>query len=277
MRIMALNAIHNFGASVAGRSLRATSTKLSLTLAQMSAGKRVISARDDAAALAIGSRLTAETAALTQALSNAGQGGAMLRIADGGMARTTDILGRMRQLAVQAGSDHLSSTERSALNEEFQALGSEVDRIAADTEFAGTGLLDGSAPAVDIKVGTGTGAEDDIALSFDDASSAGLGLTGANILSAADADAAIGAIDGAINVLQTARAGNGAAQNRLDFAASNIATTLENTEAARSNLLDLDMAKASGELSSLQARYQAGVSAFKSANAGQAAILRLLI
>ena len=141
---MALNLVSNFAANVAHRNLLNTDEMATSSLAKLSAGTRVISARDDAASLAIGSRLRAEVAALQQASVNAGQASSLLQIADGALATTADILVRMKSLSVQASSGQLGSTERAVLNTEFTALKAEIDRIANDTEFNGLQLIAGS-------------------------------------------------------------------------------------------------------------------------------------
>ena len=141
---MALNIISNFAANVAHRNLVISDRQVSSSLAKLSSGSRVGSAKDDAASLAIGSRLNAEVQAQRQAMVNAGQATSMLQIADGAMAKINDILVRMKTLAVQSGSGQLGSTERALIDTEFQALVSEIDRIAKDTEFNGVTLINGS-------------------------------------------------------------------------------------------------------------------------------------
>ncbi len=245
-------------------------------MARLSAGKRVLSAKDDAAALAIGSRLATQVSGLHQAQANAGQGSSMLQIADGGLARVGDMLTRMKSLSVQAGSGHLSADDRQAINLEFQALSSEVDRIAADTEFAGTGLLDGSSASVSLKVGTGTTPNvDDISISLADATATALSIGGLDITSQAGADAASSAISNAIDRVQSLRSDIGAGQNRLGYAAANIASSIENTEAARSLLLDLDVAGGSGDVSILKTRLQAGLYAQQQGNQTSRSLLNL--
>ena len=140
---MALNIISNFAANVAHRNLTASDAEATSSVAKLSAGKRVLAAKDDAASLAIGSRLSAEVAGLKQAGVNAGQASSMLQIADGAMDKVNDILTRMKTLSVQSGSGQLSDTERGMLDTEFQSLKSEIDRIAEDTEFNGTQLVAG--------------------------------------------------------------------------------------------------------------------------------------
>jgi flagellin len=386
---MPLNVISNFAASVAHRNLAASDAAASNSVAKLSAGSRVLSAKDDAAAMAIGSRLNSEVAGLKQASVNAGQAISMLQIADGAMSKTNDILTRMKTLAVQAGSDQLSGTERAMLDTEFQSLMSEVDRIAADTEFNGTKLVNGSidadvssatsfdvaagvedisavgiaagtfslsytdtsqtfvltngttvysgtissdkmtatdgtgvltsstvvklsttdatdgfvnlslntsfaadtavAAAEDVvfsgttstsltfKVGTGTNAsEDEISVTVNSVSASGLGLSStANVNTKNAADSALEEINTAIDQLQTNRATVGASQNRLEFAAANIATATENTEAARSSLLDLDVASEMSNFTSKQILVQAGVSMLAQANQLPQNLMRL--
>ena len=141
---MALNVISNFAANVAHRSLMQTDMEVTSSLTKLASGKRVVSAKDDAASLAIGSRLNAEVVAMRTAKVNAGQAGSMLQIADGAMSTISDILVRMKELAVQASSGQFSDTERTILNNEFVALRNEVDRISNDTEFNGTSLIKGA-------------------------------------------------------------------------------------------------------------------------------------
>ncbi len=141
---MALNIVSNFAANVATRNLAKTDAQVTASLAKLSSGSRVVSAKDDAASLAIGSRLRAEVAGLKQASVNAGQASSLLQIADGAFSTISDILVRTKALAVQSASGQLSSTERTVLNSEFVALKDEIDRISNDTEFNGTSLIKGS-------------------------------------------------------------------------------------------------------------------------------------
>ncbi len=141
---MALNIVSNYAADVAHRNLMVNDRMTTDSLAKLSSGSRVVSAKDDAASMAIGSRLNAEVQAQKQAQVNAIQATSMLQIADGAMSKVSDILVRMKTLSVQAGSGQLGSTERSFLDTEYQSLLSEVDRIAQSTEFNGTTLVNGS-------------------------------------------------------------------------------------------------------------------------------------
>jgi len=481
---MALNVISNFAANVAHRNLSVNDRMTTQSLTKLSSGSRVVSAKDDAASLAIGSRLNAEVQAQKQAQVNAIQANSMLQIADGAMAKASDILVRMKTLAVQAGSGQLSSTERSFLDTEFQSLLSEIDRIAADTEFNGTTLVNGSsststvlnaqtgaenlvgassgfanididnsvgddaflfsydatldvltatnlttgtsqgigigstaiaanatqtvsfgelgvtvtlnsafdktadinptnsialtsgaisnveisasdstaslqalagltgtvaavtnAASIDMsigafsgqfngsagaktvvmsdgsndftltftvgtavtsggassaisigdlgalvfgsattsnttsftyKLGTGNTADvDDVTISVNGISSSALALTGQDVTDVTNANLASTAVTAAIDTLNTARSGVGAAQNRLEFASDNLASTIENSEAARSNLMDLDVAAEMTTFTSKQILVQVGVSMLAQANQLPQNLLRL--
>ncbi len=142
---MALNVISNFAANVAHRNLQISDRQATDSVTKLSSGTRVNSAKDDAASLAIGSRLRAEVAALRTATVNANQAGSLLQIADGALSTVADILIRMKELAVQASSGQFSSVERGVLDSEFQALSSEITRISDDTEFNGSQLIAGGA------------------------------------------------------------------------------------------------------------------------------------
>ena len=447
---MALNIISNYAANVAHRNLTASDEMATRSLSKLSSGTRVVSARDDAASMAIGARLNATTQALKTATVNVGQANSMLQIADGGMATIDDILVRMKTLAVQSSSGNLSDTERGFLNDEFTELRDEIDRIASSTNFNGiqllgnggdvaiefgdlaagqggealvpvngfdnfaitdnnywatdansggvtdnsftvninygagdqvimtvTSTIDGAADrtqsiditdyrtggttaigagdnatlnfdelgltftvntnfsasvaairadntgasdfgtdtdfngsgldsaagnvvtmaadngqqlqqTVDFQVGAGNTANDRLAISFTAVDSETLGsgsagtqdsiadLTDNAIDTAANAQSAVEVIGRAIDDLQRARANIGTYQNRLDFAGQNLASTQENTESARSTLLDLDVAAEMTAFTSKQILVQSGVAMLAQANQMPQNLLRLL-
>jgi len=439
---MALNIISNYAANVAHRNLQESDTMATRSLSKLSSGTRVVSARDDAASMAIGARLNATTQALKTATVNVGQANSMLQIADGAMATIDDVLVRMKTLATQAASGNLSDTERGFLDDEFQLLKDEIDRIASSTNFNGVQLLgdggdvdinfqnilDGGAGdglasdatdlsnangfsgfaitdnnfwaqnfsgtvdvdgnpvvtdnsfSVDITSGPGnsvimtisatvddaavpttytqsidltsyqTGGANEVgvgeqaSLNFDEVGlsiSINSGLTatidaavggadwgaangenttatmladngqtfqtdvnfqiGANNTAAdrlsvsltrvdldtldlantvignqAGAQAGIESVNTAIDTLQAARASIGTFQNRLDFAGQNLSTTTENTESARSVLLDLDVASEMTNFTSKQILVQSGVAMLAQANQMPQNLLRLL-
>ena len=448
---MALNIISNYAANVAHRNLSASDEMATRSLSKLSSGTRVVSARDDAASMAIGARLNATTEALKTASVNVGQANSMLQIADGGMATIDDILVRMKTLAVQASSGNLSDVERGFLNDEFVQLREEIDRIASSTNFNGiqllgdggdvainfgdlasggsgqalvpvngfdtfaitdnnywatdantntvtdnsfevninyapgsqvimtvTSTIDGAldrAQSIDVtdyasgggtteistgknatlsfdelglsftvnsnfsdsvaairadtsgtsdfgndttfgtsgidsslgnkvnmsanngqtlqstiefQVGAGNTANDrlDITLNSVDSDTLGTGALGSQdsllslgsnaIGNAANAQTAVEVVTRAIDDLQRARASIGTYQNRLDFAGQNLATTQENTESARSTLLDLDVAAEMTSFTSKQILVQSGVAMLAQANQMPQNLLRLL-
>lgn len=438
---MALNIISNYAANVAHRNLQASDEAATRSLSKLSSGTRVVSARDDAASMAIGARLNAESQSLKTATVNVGQANSMLQIADGGMATIDNVLVRMKSLAVQASSGNLSDVERGFLNDEYGNLSDEIDRIAGTTKFndkqllgsgggtevkataigadvttasgiqsltfssnspippgtdvagnkiifsmqenaAGSKILTLSAFAndgttalndangnpitqsidvtqfgaggsqeigvgqtkelnfdelgiklklnenfvhpvddttvaqindwsndatantsaaaartielrptstsaaladVDFQIGSGNTANDRFTVSLTAVDTGSLGtvsgtdtLQSSNLSNQTNAQAAIETVGNSINDLQTARAKIGVFQNRLDFAAQNLSTTQENTEAARSTLMDLDVASEMTAFSSKQVLVQSGVAMLAQANQMPQNLLRLL-
>ncbi len=245
---MALNIISNLAANVAQRNLAATDSALTNSLGKLASGSRIVSARDDAASLAIGSRLRAEVAALKTAQANTGQAASMLQIADGALATIGDILVRMKSLAVQASSGQLGSIERGVLDSEFQALTSEISRIALDTEFNGTQLIAGSSAVVTQQEGTtgGLGAEgytatfdtstvatgDAFRVSFDNAGTSTQNLTVTNLNTG---DQQTINLASSLDSVVTARGGTAGTTDlavgetvALDFTALGVTITLDN-------------------------------------------------
>ncbi len=274
---MALNVISNYAANVAQRYLQKADSEATRSVAKLAAGSRVLSARDDAASLAVGLSLKADVVSLKQAAVNVGQASSVIQIADGAMSTVTDILLRMKTLSVQAASDQLASTQRTMLNSEFTELLSEVDRVAAVTNFDGQSLTTGSLSASGLKfqVGHANTANDSIEVKIDGIDTTDLSVAAKVVSTYSDATTALAAINTAIDTIATSRAKLGASQNRLEFAGANIATQMENAEAARSTLMDLDVAAEMSSFTSNQILQQAGVSMLAQANQMPQNLLRL--
>jgi flagellin len=274
---MALNVVSNYAANVAQRYLQKADAEASRSVAKLAAGTRVLSAADDAASLAVGLSLKADVVSLKQAAVNVGQASSVIQIADGAMSTVTDILLRMKTLAVQGASDQLASTQRAMLNSEFTELLSEVDRVAAVTNFDGQSLTTGSLSATGLKfqVGHANTANDSIEVKIDGIDTTDLSMASKVVSSYSDATTALAAINTAIDTIATSRAKLGASQNRLEFAAANVATQMENAEAARSTLMDLDVAAEMSTFTSNQILQQAGVSMLAQANQMPQNLLRL--
>jgi len=264
-------------ASLQGQKNLINSKKsLDRSLERLSTGLRINSAKDDAAGLAIASNLTSAIRGSEQAIRNANDGISMLQVADGAMKEITNMLQRMNELAVQSATGSLSATEQGYLNTEFQDLDSEIDRIAKTTKFNGTNLLDGTSATVTIQVGANDSANDRIDLNFIDAQSTALAVDSLAISDQAGSQGAITAIAAALGTINTARAGLGASQNRLEYTVSNLQNSVENLSASRSKIEDADFARETAEMTKAQILQQAGVSVLSQANQAPQNILGLL-
>ena len=272
---MALSVATNTSAATAHRYLKANDMEASRSLAKLSSGSRIVRASDDAASLAVGTKLRADVNALRQAQVNASHGSSVLQVADGALQQVSDILIRMKALATQEVTGSISDTERGYLDSEFGELATQLDDIAAQTKFNGDALLDGAFSA-DFAVGTdATNDVINVAIT-QDMSSTGLALNASAIDTIANAQTASTAIDTAIGNVLSARATLGAQMSRFDFVSANLATSVENIDAARSTLLDVDVAAEMANYSSKQVVMQASVAMLAQANQMPQNLLKLL-
>jgi flagellin len=229
---------------------------------KLSSGKRINQAADDAAGLAMAEKLGATLKGLEQGMENVYDGLSMIETAEAGLGSTSNQLGRMRELAVSAASDTLSSGQRDAIQAEFSSLSAEIDRTAASTEFNGQQLLDGSAGEVNISLGYSAGSEPD-AIAMDlshnmDAASLGLASTSLGGADGSNARAALEDIDNALAAVNSQRADFGGTANRLMSAHQGLAVTTENAYASQSRIMDTDYAKETAELTRKQILSQIG-------------------
>jgi flagellin len=268
----------NVNALFSQNALKVNSRNLSSAMEQLSTGSRINSAKDDAAGLAIGNIMTSNIRGLSQAVRNANDGVSMAQTAEGAMIEQTNMLQRMRELAVQASSATYSSTQQGYLDDEFQALTMQIDNIANQTTWNGDTLLKGTDGPLgngqyDIIVGAmGT---EKITVTIDSVTKSTLGLTG-DITSAANAAAAITNVDDALSKISTARSKLGASINQLTYAADNLNNVVQNTTAARSQIMDTDYAMATTKLASSQIIAQAATAMLAQANQSQQSVLALL-
>jgi flagellin len=270
----------NTAANSALRFLNYNSSMASSSVGKLASGSRIVKASDDAAGLAIGTRLKADVTALTQAGINASQGASVVQVADGGLARIGDVLQRMKALAAQSLSGVPTDTERGFIDAEYQELVAEITAIADTTRFNGQSLLDGSAATADYFVGTDvsdtiTVDVQGLATGFSAFGAATLGVDLA-VATATGAASAMAAIDDAINAVSEARATAGALISRFEFRGQQIATSLENIDAAKSAIMDVDLAAEQSRLVSNQVLVQAAVSAVSQANQIPQSLLRVL-
>ncbi|MEQ9544812.1 MAG: flagellin domain-containing protein [Marinobacter sp.] len=252
-------------------------------LERLSSGLRINSAKDDAAGLAISSRFDAQVRGLTVAQRNANDGISMMQTAEGALDEVVNNLQRMRELAVQANNGSNSASDLDALNAEFAERADEIGRIAGDTQFNGIKLLDGTTTDVSLQVGANV--DEQLTVSFADMQDTTLGVDSGTLSIAFDTDAAttetnieaaITAIDGALDTVNSTRADFGAKQNRLESTIANISTAIENQSAANSRILDADFASESAKLAKSNVLQQAGISVLAQANARPNQVLSLL-
>jgi flagellin len=259
------------------QALTMNNRRLTKAIEQLSTGSRINSAGDDAAGLAISSQMTTQIRGLNQAVRNANDGISMLQTADGAAQTLTDMLIRMRELAVQSANGSNSGDERAALNSEFGELKKELNNITQNTTWNGRGILDGSVATVKFQVGAGD--QQAITTAFKNFSTSVIGLhvtSGMEILSASSATTAMGAITQAITAVDQARSQFGAKMNRLTYAADNAANAALQQSASRSRVLDADYAKVTSEMARAQIIEQAGTAMLSQANQMPRLVLALL-
>ncbi|MFK7929796.1 MAG: flagellin [Myxococcota bacterium] len=253
-----------------------TSRSLNKSFERISSGLRINRAADDAAGLAMAEQFDAEKRSGMQALRNTNDGVSAIQIAEGGANEISEILKRMRELAVQGSSELLVAPERNYLTDEYNELEAEVDRIVAVTEFNGVSLIDGTDTSIDVQVGVGSTANDLISINTDDLDAAALGVGALDYSTAANSRAAIATIDTAMGTVNTIRAGFGAVQNRLESSLNSMETYTTNLAAAESRIRDIDFASETANMTKLNIMQQAGTAVLGQANQLPQGALRLI-
>ncbi|MDV9034069.1 flagellin domain-containing protein [Pseudomonas sp. RAC1] len=266
------------------KNLNRASDAVSTSMTRLSSGLKINSAKDDAAGLQIATRMTSQIRGQTMAIKNANDGISIAQTAEGAMQEQTNILQRMRELAVQSRNDSNSANDRQALDKEFQSMASELTRIANSTQLNGKNLLDGSASVMTFQVGSNTGASNQITIDLSAKFTASdLGVTSSINIQGSDSttaesnfSAAVSAIDNALQTINSNRADLGAAQNRLTSTINNLQNINENAEAARGRVQDTDFAAETAQLTKQQTLQQASTSVLAQANQLPSAVLKLL-
>lgn len=271
---MGLRVNTNIASLTAQRNLSSVSGRLTGNFSKLSSGLRIANAADDAAGLGISERMRSQIRSLGAAGRNAQDGISLVQTAEGALNEGSNILSRMRELAVQASNGTLSTDDRATIDSEVQALVSELGRISDSTTFNGVNLLDGSATTASIQVGINDGETIDVALQ--DTSTSTLGVNSLDVTTASNASDALADIDDAIDTLNTARGDLGAVQNRLTSAYSSIQNSRENLSAAESRIRDVDVAMETADLTRNSILQQAAVSVLSQANVQPQLALRLL-
>ena len=282
---MALGVNTNVASLSVQKNLGCASDALSTSMTRLSSGLKINSAKDDAAGLQIATRISSQIRGQTVAIKNANDGISMAQTAEGALQESTNILQRMRELAVQARNGTNGTADQTATNAEFGQMSDELTRISASTNLNGKNLLDGTAGTMTLQVGSNTGSANQINLTLSskfDAVSLSVGsgttvLTGATSAAAASAiDGAITAIDAALATINATRANLGASQNRLTSTISNLQNVNENATAALGRVQDTDFAAETANLTKQQTLQQASQAVLAQANQLPSAVLKLL-
>lgn len=276
----------NINSLISQNALTRNNRALSSSMEQLSTGKRINSAADDAAGLAISNKMTAQIRGLNQAIRNANDGISLLQTAEGATNEITNMLQRMRELAVQAANDTYTATDRSALNAEVAELQDEITRIGTNSEWNGMKLFIaktagsaggiGTSGKVSLQVGVDGTDTDVISIQLNEITTSTLGVSAISLTTAASAQSALDTLDAAISLIDVDRATFGATINRLTYAVDNLSNIAQNTSASRSRILDTDYAKASAELARTQIIQQAATAILAQANQSQQSVLKLL-
>ena len=271
----------NVKSMVAQNAMTVNSRAMSKVMEQLSTGKRINGAADDAAGLAISEKMTAQIRGLNQAVRNANDGISMIQVAEGATIEVTNMLQRMRELAVQGLNDTNALVDTTAIKTEFQQLGKEIQRISNNTEWNTKKISDGSTSSAVYQVGANS--SQTISIAFSDIKALS-GMTA--VISAADAASAgsvadfagttLSNLDTAINAIGTYRSTLGATINRLNYAADNLQNVSTNTSASRSRIQDTDYAQATTELARTQIIQQAATAMLAQANQQPQSVLSLL-
>jgi flagellin len=253
-----------------------TQKNLSKTLERISSGFRINRAADDAAGLGVATALETATVSQLQGIRNANDGISIIQTSESATNEVTDILQRMRALAVQSASETLANEERSYISDEFTQLRSEIARIASVTEFNGVFLNDGSISTMDVQVGINNNAQSRITIALASYTTSALAVNTLDVNDVSGARSALDVIDSALTSVNRSRSLLGAAQNRLDSAINNAMIYTEALSAAESQIRDADFALETSELTKLQILQQSGVAALAQAKNVNQSVISLL-
>ncbi len=253
---------------------RSAEMSLSKAMERLSTGRRINNASDDAAGLAIASRMTAEVRGLNMAVRNANDGISLAQTAEGGMNEIGNMLQRMRELAVQSANGTLSAGDRTNLQTEVTELVAQIGDVASRTKFNGVALLDGTNATVNIQ--TGSNASETVAITLADVDAAALGVAALTVATTAGATAALTTLDTAINTVSTAQAVLGAGQNRLQTTVSNLTNRVTNITESKSRIEDADFSAETTQLAKAQILAQASTAMLAQANQSQQGVLSLI-
>jgi flagellin len=273
---MALTVRTNIASMMASGQLNRTSKNLTATLGRVSSGFRINSAADDAAGLGVATNLETTTISQRQGIRNANDGISIIQTAESATNEVTDILQRMRELAIQSSSETLDNDERAYIEDEFDQLQEEMARIASVTEFNGISLTDSTTTQLDVQVGVYDATSSRITIELGDLQTSSLGIDALSLGTVTQAQAAIDAIDAALGTVNSVRSQLGAVQNRIESAISNATIYVEALSGAESQIRDADFATETADLTKFQIMQQAGVAALAQAKNINQSVISLL-
>ena len=265
---------HNLTAMNANRQLSGVQSAQQKSTEKLSSGYRINRAGDDAAGLSISEKMRSQIRGLDKASSNAQDGISLIQVAEGALNETHSILQRMNELATQAANDTNTTTDRTAIQKEINALTSEISRISSTTQFNTMNLLDGNFSGKNLQIGALNGQKIQITIGAMNASS--IGVKSLSVTTFSNAGKAMSNIQKAIDKVSTQRSALGAVQNRLEHTIKNLDTTSENTSSAESRIRDTDMAKEMVSYSKNNILMQAGQSMLAQANQQNQGVLSLI-
>ena len=262
----------NTAALRAQNGSRVANQALSSAMERLSTGKRINSAKDDAAGLAISSSMTSQIRGMSQAIRNANDGISLAQTADGALGEVTNMLQRIRELSVQSASGTYSDDDRANLQSEVTQLGAQIDSIISDTKFNGVAVFGSSDVTVNVQTGYGSADQTTLTVTGIDVSAA----SGSDISSASGATTALGDVDDALKAVATTRSSLGAGQSRLESVVNNLSNQVVNLSDARSRIEDADFSAESTNLAKAQILSQASTAMLAQANQSQSGVLALL-
>ncbi len=265
---------HNLTAMNSNRMLGITVNRQAKSSEKLSSGYRINRAADDAAGLSISEKMRSQIRGLNRASANAQDGVSAIQVAEGALNEAHSILQRMNELATQAANDTNTSVDRQAIQDEIDALTSEIDRIQSTTQFNTNNLLDGNFTGKNLQIGALEG--QNIIISISNMSASSLGITSLDVSSFGVAGESMSKVQSAIEKVSSQRSKLGALQNRLEHTIDNLDNVAENTQAAESRLRDTDMAAEMVEYSKNNILAQAGQSMLAQANTSNQGVLSLL-
>ena len=273
---MGLRVNTNIASLNAQRHMANVTNRIQGNYSRLASGLRIASAADDAAGLAISERMRSQIRSFSVAARNAQDGLSLAQTAEGALGEVSNILSRMRELAMQSSNGTLSNNDRATIDAEFDELKDEINRIATETEFNGTALLEGTNTAITVQVGIDAGETIQLAMVDVQTGTSGLNIAGLDTADQANAVTALGAIDTALDTVNGARGTLGAGQNRLSSTLRSILNVRENLSAAESRIRDVDVASETADLTKNSIMQQAAVSVLQQANTQPQVALSLL-